>query len=84
MGFVIALSDNSLFTFCHGTDMAYLLLYVDGIILCTSSNALRDHIIARLKIEFPISGLEPRNYNFYASQLLIRLPICFFLSVIML
>ena len=62
MGFVVAQSDNSLFTFRQGNDMAYLLLYVDDIILCTSSDALRDHIIAHLKIEFPISDLGPLIY----------------------
>ena len=62
MGFVVAQSDNSLFTFRQGNDMAYLLLYVDDIILCTSSDALRDCIIAHLKTEFPMSDLGPLSY----------------------
>ncbi|XP_021854633.2 uncharacterized mitochondrial protein AtMg00810-like [Spinacia oleracea] len=62
MGFVIAKSDTSLFTFKHGDDMAYLLLYVDDIILCTSSDALRDRLIYHLKTEFPMSDLGPLNY----------------------
>ena len=47
MGFVIAKSDTSLFTYRHGNDMAYLLLYVDDIILATSSDGLRERMIAQ-------------------------------------
>ena len=61
-GFVVAKSDNSLFTFCQGNDMAYLPLYVDDIILWTSFNALRDRIISHLKFEFPMSDLRPLSY----------------------
>lgn len=46
MGFVITHSDNSLFTFRHGTNMAYLLLYFDDIILCTSALLLMLYRIA--------------------------------------
>jgi hypothetical protein len=37
VGFVEAKSNTSLFVYCRGTDIAYLLLYVDDIILSTSS-----------------------------------------------
>ncbi|XP_021857849.2 uncharacterized mitochondrial protein AtMg00810-like [Spinacia oleracea] len=62
MGFIIAMSDTSLFTFKHGDDIAYLLLYVDDIILVTSSNNLRGHMITTLQTEFPMSDLGPLNY----------------------
>ncbi|XP_019102957.1 uncharacterized mitochondrial protein AtMg00810-like [Beta vulgaris subsp. vulgaris] len=42
--------------------MAYLLLYVDDIILCPSSNSLRDRLISTLEIEFPMSDLGPLSY----------------------
>lgn len=45
--------------FHHGSDTAYLLLYVDYIWLVTSSDVLRKWIIAQLKIEFPMSDLAP-------------------------
>ena len=41
IGFCNCISDNSLFVYCHGFDIAYLLLYVDNIILTASSNVLR-------------------------------------------
>ncbi|XP_021757480.1 uncharacterized protein LOC110722518 [Chenopodium quinoa] len=62
LGFVITKSDNSLFTFRLGDDMAYLLLYVDDIILATSSEKLRTRIISQLQTEFPMSDLRPLSY----------------------
>lgn len=40
IGFVIATSDTSLVIYKHISDMAYLLLYVDVIILCISTDSL--------------------------------------------
>jgi hypothetical protein len=40
LGFVEAKSDTSLFIFRCGTDMVYLLLYVNDIVLTASSAAL--------------------------------------------
>ncbi|XP_021844448.2 uncharacterized mitochondrial protein AtMg00810-like [Spinacia oleracea] len=62
MGFVIAKNDTSLFTFKHGEDMTYLLLCVDDIILCTSSDALCGRLIFHLKTKFSMSDLGPLNY----------------------
>jgi hypothetical protein len=40
LGFIEAKSDTSLFIFCRATDVVYLLLYMDDIILITSSTEL--------------------------------------------
>jgi hypothetical protein len=37
LGFVQAKSDTSLFVYCSGVDIAYLLLYIDDIVLTASS-----------------------------------------------
>lgn len=42
IGFVVTKSDASLFVYHHGSEMAYLLLYVDDILLTTSSTSLLD------------------------------------------
>ncbi|XP_021749530.1 uncharacterized protein LOC110715275 [Chenopodium quinoa] len=42
--------------------MAYLLLYVDDIILTTSSDRLRAGIISQLQTEFPMTDLGPLSY----------------------
>ena len=62
IGFSVAQSDNSLFTYRHGSDMAYLLLYVDDIIMCTSSGSLRDSLLSTLKTELPMSDVGPLSY----------------------
>lgn len=42
--------------------MAYILLHVDDIILTTSSEALRQSIMAKLSSEFAMKDLGPFNY----------------------
>lgn len=45
LGFVEAKSDTSLFIYRRGSDIVYLLLYVDNIVLIASSAALLRRII---------------------------------------
>jgi hypothetical protein len=40
LGFVEAKSDTSLFVYCRGTNVTYLILYVDDIVLIASSSKL--------------------------------------------
>jgi hypothetical protein len=47
-GFIEAKADTSLFIFCHGLDTAYLLLYIDDIVLTASSPNLLRRIISSL------------------------------------
>ncbi|GJU08394.1 ribonuclease H-like domain-containing protein [Tanacetum coccineum] len=51
-------TDSSLFVFHRGSDIAYLLLYVDDIILTASSSAFLQRIIASLHSEFAMTDLE--------------------------
>ena len=57
MGFIAATSDTSLFVYKEGDAAAYLLLYVDDIILTTSSSILFQRIIERLHSEFAMTNL---------------------------
>ena len=52
LGFVEVKSDTSLFTYHRGSEVVYLLLYVDNIVLTASSTRLLRHIIAALQQEF--------------------------------
>lgn len=54
--------DHSLFVLRQGSDMAYLLLYVDDIIWTASSDSLRHSIISRLSAEFAMKDLGSLNY----------------------
>lgn len=50
-------SDTSLFVYRDGLSTAYLLLYVDDIVLTASSTNLLQRIIAQLHSEFAMTDL---------------------------
>ncbi|XP_021995754.1 uncharacterized mitochondrial protein AtMg00810-like [Helianthus annuus] len=56
-GFTSNVCDTSLFIYHHGNHLAYLLLYVDDIILTASSNDLLQRIIRSLTAEFKMTDL---------------------------
>jgi hypothetical protein len=62
LGFVEVKSDTSLFIFRRGTDMVYLLLYIDDIILTASITALLQWTISALKREFAMKDLRPLHH----------------------
>jgi hypothetical protein len=57
LGFVEAKSDTSLFVYRRGADTAYLLLYVDDIVLTASSTPLLRRVISALQQEFAMKDL---------------------------
>ncbi|XP_021757146.1 uncharacterized protein LOC110722187 [Chenopodium quinoa] len=62
IGFTTSRSDTSLFIYRVGKDVAYLMLYVDDIILTTSNDALRRSIMFRLSSEFSMKDFSPLDY----------------------
>jgi histone deacetylase 1/2 len=62
IGFKATRSDSSLFTFSRGSDAAYLLLYVDDIVLTASSTTLLQRIVAQLTGEFAMKDLGALHY----------------------
>ena len=62
LGFTASASDTSLFVYKEGDRVAYLLLYVDDIILTASSTDLLHHIIQRLHSEFAMTDLEDLHH----------------------
>jgi hypothetical protein len=62
IGFSPTCSDASLFTLVHGANQAFLLLYVDDIILTASSPALLQRIIVQLTGEFAMKDLGALHY----------------------
>ncbi|GJS88782.1 ribonuclease H-like domain-containing protein [Tanacetum coccineum] len=62
VGFIHSRCDTSLFIYRRGSDTAYLLLYVDDIILTASSIAFLQSIIATLHAEFSMTDLGSLNY----------------------
>ena len=57
LGFSATKSDSSLFVYKKGPQIAYLLLYVDDIVLTGSSPAPINSIITSLKNEFSITDM---------------------------
>nr|GEU56655.1 hypothetical protein [Tanacetum cinerariifolium] len=55
-------TDASLFVYHMGSDIAYLLLYVDYIVLTASSTTLLQRIITLLHSEFAMTDLGSLNY----------------------
>ncbi|XP_071700655.1 uncharacterized mitochondrial protein AtMg00810-like [Rutidosis leptorrhynchoides] len=67
LGFHYSRCDTSLFIYQQGSDIAYLLLYVDEIVLTASSTSLLQRIIQSLHKEFAMTDLGPLNYFFGIS-----------------
>ena len=68
LGFTEAKSDTSLFVYRRGDETAYLLLYVDDIVLTASSQQLLQSVISSLQQEFAIKDLG-QLHHFLASLL---------------
>ncbi|GJR62054.1 ribonuclease H-like domain-containing protein [Tanacetum coccineum] len=62
VGFHHSRCDSSLFIYRQGEDTAYLLLYVDGIVLTASFSDLLQQIINSLHAEFSMTDLGSLNY----------------------
>ena len=62
LGFRHSACDHSLFIYSHGRDTTYLLLYVDDIVLTTSSPALKQHLMTRLSNKFSMKDLGHLSY----------------------
>jgi hypothetical protein len=62
IGFVEAKSDISLFIYQRGEDTVYLLLYVDDIVLTTSTADLLQCTITALQREFAMKDLGPLHH----------------------
>jgi hypothetical protein len=62
LGFTEVKSDTSLYIYCHGSDMAFLLLYVDDIVLTASSMSFLQWIITTLRQEFSMTNMGPFHH----------------------
>lgn len=61
-GFITSKCDPSMFVYKQGNSIAYLLLYVDDIILTGSSSQLLEQIVAFLKTEFHMKDMGKLHY----------------------
>jgi hypothetical protein len=78
LGFTPTRSDSLLFVLRRGQDVAYLLLYVDDMVLTGSSQAVLQQIVDKLRAEFAIKDLG--KLRFFLGIEVRRTPTGFFLS----
>jgi hypothetical protein len=78
IGFVASKSDTSLFILRRGSDAAYLLLYVDDVVLTASSAPLLRGLITKLMSEFSMKDLGA--LHFFLGISVARTASGFFLS----
>jgi hypothetical protein len=62
LGFITTRSDTSLFVLRRANDTAWLLLYVDDIVLAASSTTLLHQVIQELRNAFAMKDLGPLSY----------------------
>uniref|UniRef100_A0A2N9ELB4 Reverse transcriptase Ty1/copia-type domain-containing protein n=2 Tax=Fagus sylvatica TaxID=28930 RepID=A0A2N9ELB4_FAGSY len=62
LGFIASLADSSLFIYHHQQVIAYLLLYVDDIVLTSNSPSFLDHLILQLRKVFDLKDLGALHY----------------------
>ncbi|GJX21801.1 ribonuclease H-like domain-containing protein [Tanacetum coccineum] len=62
LGFIIVVVTHLCLSIDKGTDTAYLLLYVDDIVLTASSETLLQQVISSLHQEFSMTDLSSLNY----------------------
>lgn len=62
IGFVVTKSDHSLYVLRRGQDTAFLLLYVDDIVLMASTDSLLCAITRQLQAEFSMKDLGPLRF----------------------
>ncbi|KAK1677205.1 hypothetical protein QYE76_038053 [Lolium multiflorum] len=67
LGFVASATDTSLFVLHSAADTAYLLLYVDDIIVTASSTSFLEGLLVRLHSEFAMTDLGDLHYFLVCS-----------------
>jgi hypothetical protein len=62
LGFIPSKADVSLFVYKHDSITIYMLVYVDDIIVVSSTAKAADHLLAKLRQTFPIKDLGHLGY----------------------
>lgn len=62
LGFMASRSDALLYIYRHSTTLAYVLVYVDDILLTGLDSSFLQHVVYQLNIYFPIKDLGSLHY----------------------
>jgi histone deacetylase 1/2 len=62
LGFTSSVADTSLFIFCQAGVTIYVLVYVDDIVIASSTTTAAENLLHQLKLSFPVKDLGPLHY----------------------
>jgi histone deacetylase 1/2 len=62
LGFVPSAANTSLFIFCRDGVTIYMLVYVDDIVIASSTTAAAEYLLHQLHRSFPVKDLGPLHY----------------------
>jgi hypothetical protein len=62
LGFIASKGDTSLFIYMKGEVIIYLLIYVDDIVVASSSNQVVEALLSNLRKDFALKDLGPLHY----------------------
>jgi hypothetical protein len=62
LGFVVSKGDNYLFIYRKGGVSIFLLIYVDDIVVASSSDQAVDALLANLQRDFALMDIGPLHY----------------------
>jgi hypothetical protein len=62
LGFTSSTADTSQLIFCRGGVTIYMLVYVDDIVIASSTPATADQLLRQLQLSFPVKDLGPLHY----------------------
>ena len=69
LGFTTSTADTSLFILRHPAVTVYLLVYVDDIIVVSSTTAAADRLVQQLGMSFALKDLGPLHYFLGIEQI---------------
>ncbi|KAM1792474.1 hypothetical protein ACFX12_036326 [Malus domestica] len=78
LGFQASMADSSLFIFCNGTNVIYLLIYVDDILVTGNNPAHISTLIHQLGRKFSMKDLGPLHY--FLGMEITRTPTAMYLT----
>jgi hypothetical protein len=62
LGFAVSKGDTSLFIYQKGGVSIFLLIYIDDIVVASSSDQVVEALLADLRRDFPLKDLGPLHY----------------------
>jgi hypothetical protein len=76
LGFVASRGDTSLFIYQKGGVTIFLLIYIDDVVVTSSSNQVVEALLADLRQDFALKDLGPLHYFIGIEVEKVRKELC--------